>query len=84
MASARDQKNFLDQLMATMGIIPTLETEKVSSLHTKSIIIEIIITIIIIIIIIIYNDKCYFVFFSLYLDIINIVIGNAITSWKCQ
>ena len=33
MAFARDQKNFLDQLMATMGIIPTLETEKVSSLH---------------------------------------------------
>ena len=32
MASARDQKNFLNQLMATMGVIPTLETEKVSSL----------------------------------------------------
>ena len=37
MASARDQKNFLDQLMATMGILPSLETEKVSSLRTKSI-----------------------------------------------
>ena len=32
MASARDQENFLNQLMATMGVIPTLETEKVSSL----------------------------------------------------
>ena len=40
---------------------------------------------IIIIIIIIYNDKCYFLsFFFLYLDIINIVIGTAIYSWKCQ
>ncbi|XP_073258212.1 uncharacterized protein [Porites lutea] len=28
MASARDQKNFLNQLMATMGILPSLETEK--------------------------------------------------------
>ena len=37
MASARHQKNFLDQLMATMGILPSLETEKVSSLPTKSI-----------------------------------------------
>ena len=37
MASASDQKTFLDQLMATMGVIPTLETEKVSSLPTKSI-----------------------------------------------
>ena len=37
MASAPDQKNFLDQLMATMGILPSLETEKVSSLRTKSI-----------------------------------------------
>ena len=37
MASASDQKTFLDQLMATMGILPSLETEKVSSLPTKSI-----------------------------------------------
>ena len=37
MASARHQKDFLDQLMATMGILPSLETEKVSSLPTKSI-----------------------------------------------
>ena len=37
MASARDQKTFLDQLMATMGVLPSLETEKVSSLPTKSI-----------------------------------------------
>ena len=37
MASARHQKDFLDQLMATMGILPSLETEKVSSLRTKSI-----------------------------------------------
>ena len=37
MASASDQKTFLDQLMATMGILPSLETEKVSSLRTKSI-----------------------------------------------
>ena len=32
MASARDQENFLNQLMANMGVITTLETEKVSSL----------------------------------------------------
>ena len=40
----------------------------------------------IIIIIIIHNNKCYFLFFLffLYLDTINIVIGNAIYSWKCQ
>ena len=37
MASAPDQKAFLDQLMATMGILPSLETQKVSSLPTKSI-----------------------------------------------
>ena len=37
MASASDQKTFLDQLMATMGILPSLETEKVISLPTKSI-----------------------------------------------
>ena len=37
MASAQDHKTFLDQLMATMGILPSLETEKVSSLPTKSI-----------------------------------------------
>ena len=37
MASASDQKTFLDQLMATIGILPSLETEKVSSLPTKSI-----------------------------------------------
>ena len=37
MASASDQKTFLDQLMATMGILLSLETEKVSSLPTKSI-----------------------------------------------
>ena len=37
MASARDQKNFLNQLMATMGILPSLETEKVSSLQYKKV-----------------------------------------------
>ena len=37
MASARDQKIFLNQLMATMGILPSLETEKVSSLQYKKV-----------------------------------------------
>ena len=37
MASARDQKNLLNQLMATMGILPSLETEKVSSLQYKKV-----------------------------------------------
>ena len=38
----------------------------------------------IIIVIIIYNNKCYFLFFSLYLNIIDVVIGNAIYSCKCK
>ena len=37
MASPRDQENFLNQLMATMGILPSLETEKVSSLQYKKV-----------------------------------------------
>ena len=37
MASVRDQKNFLNQLMATMGILPSLETERVSSLQYKKV-----------------------------------------------
>ena len=37
MASAQDQKNLLNQLIATMGILPSLETEKVSSLQYKKV-----------------------------------------------